>query len=212
MVPGRIRSTAMLNELVNAVASLGHWGYLVVFLVVMLECQALLGFVMPGESLVMVSGFFAGQGALNPVILIVVVACAAILGDSIGYEFGRYLGRAWLASHGSRSKSRGERLARVEGLFAGHGGKAVFASHFLHVMRALMPFVAGASRMRYIRFLTFNAMGCVAWAILFVLLGYFLGANWQVAARWAGRVGEGVVLMLLAALAVGWLWRTMRTR
>ena len=205
----------MLNELVNAVASLGHWGYVVVFLVVMLECQVLLGLFMPGESLVMVSGFFAGQGAFNPVVLIVVVAGAAIVGDSIGYELGRYLGRSWLASRRSRRKRSGSwagRLARVERMFVRHGGKAVFASHFLHVMRALMPFVAGASRMRYLRFLAFNSAGCAVWATLFVLLGYFLGANWTVAAHWVGRAGAVVMLAVLAVLAVGWFWRARRAR
>ena len=83
----------MVDQLVNFVGHLGHWGYLVIFLVVALECQAILGLVMPGESLVLVGGFFAEQGVFDLAGLILVISLAAILGDSIGYELGRYLGR-----------------------------------------------------------------------------------------------------------------------
>jgi len=90
----------MLDYLISFVGRLGHWGYLVIFLIVALECQPLLGLVMPGESLVLVGGFFAGQGLLDPGVLIFVISIAAILGDSISYELGRYLGRGWLLKRG----------------------------------------------------------------------------------------------------------------
>ena len=196
----------MLDHLINFVGHLGHWGYLVIFIVVTLECQALLGLVMPGESLVLVGGFFAEQGLLDPGILIFVISIAAILGDSIGYELGRHLGRGWLLEHVGRFGLRQERLERVDGFFVRHGGKAVFGSHFLHLLRALMPFVAGARRMRYLKFLLFNALGCIVWATVFVLLGYFTGATWHVAAKWIGRVSEIVGGALLLAIALGWLW------
>ncbi|MHB8709586.1 MAG: DedA family protein [Desulfuromonadales bacterium] len=86
----------MLDYLISFTGALGHGGYLVIFLGVALECQAVLGLVMPGESLVLAGGFFAGQGVLNPEILLLVIAIAAILGDSIGYGLGRQLGRKWL--------------------------------------------------------------------------------------------------------------------
>ena len=197
----------MLDYLINFVGHLGHWGYLVIFLVVALECQALLGLVMPGESLVLVGGFFAGQGVFDPGVLIVVISIAAILGDSIGYELGRHLGRGWLLKHGGRFGLRQEHLDRVDGFFVRHGGKAVFGSHFLHLLRALMPFVAGARRMRYLKFLLFNAVGCIVWATVFVLLGYVAGESWRVAAKWIGRGSEIVGGALLLAIALGWLWR-----
>lgn len=89
----------MLEYLLKLVSSFGHWGYLVIFLVVVLECQALLGLFMPGESLVMVGGFLADQGVFEPVLLIIVISSAAIIGDCIGYELGRHLGREWLKKH-----------------------------------------------------------------------------------------------------------------
>ena len=197
----------MLDTLIDFVSRLGHWGYLVVFVGVVLECQALCGLVMPGESLVVVGGFFAAQGLLAPGILFVVVALAAILGDTISYEFGRRLGRGWLLQHGRRFGLRPELLQRVESFFAAHGGKAVFASHYMHVMRALMPFVAGAARMRYGRFVAYNALGCTVWSAVFVILGYVAGESWRAAAAWIGRASAIVGGALLCALVLGWLWR-----
>ncbi|MGC2458875.1 MAG: bifunctional DedA family/phosphatase PAP2 family protein [Gallionellaceae bacterium] len=196
----------MRDYLISLAGHVGHWAYLVIFLVVALECQALLGLVMPGESLVLVGGFFAWQGLLDPAVLIFVVSIGAILGDSIGYELGRHLGREWLLKHGARFGLHQERMDRVDGFFARHGGKAVFGSHFLHLLRALMPFVAGAHGMRYLKFLLFNALGCIVWASVYVVLGYLAGASWQVAAKWIGRASEIVGSALLLAIALGWLW------
>lgn len=197
----------MLNYLINFLGPLGHWGYLVIFLVVLLECQVLLGLVMPGESLVLLGGFFAGQGVLNLGVLIFVISIAAIIGDSIGYELGRHLGRRWLLKHGERFGLRQDHLDRVDGFFVRHGGKAVFGSHFLHLLRALMPFVAGDRRMRYQKFLLFNSMGCIVWASVFVSLGYLAGESWRVAAKWVGVTSEIVGGALLLAIALVWLWR-----
>jgi undecaprenyl-diphosphatase len=197
----------MLEDLISFVGSLGPWGYLVLFLVLVVECQAVLGLAMPGESLVLVGGFFAGQGVLDPVVLIAVISIAAILGDSIGYGLGRQLGRQWLVKHGMRFGLRREHLDRVDGLFAKHGGKAVFGSHFLHLLRPLMPFVAGDRRMRYQKFLLFNALGCIAWASVYVTLGFGAGESWRMAAEWAGFTGKIVISGLLLTVALVWFWR-----
>ena len=197
----------MLDQLVTFAGQLGHWGYLVIFMGVALECQVLLGFIMPGESLVLAGGFFAEQGLLHPGVLIVVISSAAILGDSIGYELGRHLGQGWLLKQGGRFGLRQEHLHRVDGFFVRHGGKAVFGSHFMHLLRSLMPFVAGARRMRYLKFLLFNALGCMVWATVFVSLGYLAGETWRAAAKWIGRASEIIGGALLLAIALGWLWR-----
>jgi membrane protein DedA with SNARE-associated domain len=196
----------MLDSLTHFISLFGSWGYLIVFVIVALECQAILGLFMPGESLVLVGGFLAEQGIFDPGVLAFVIAAAAILGDSIGYDLGRRLGLGWLIQSGRRFGLRQESLDRVDRFFARHGGKAVFASHFMHMMRALMPFIAGASRMRYRQFLVFNAAGCIVWATTFVTIGYFLGASWQVAAKWIGHASEIIGGAILLAIALGWLW------
>lgn len=197
----------MIETVVQVTERLGGWAYLLVFLVVMLECQPLLGLFMPGETLVLVSGFLAGQGAFDLSLLIGTVAIAAIAGDSLGYELGRRLGRGWLLRYGRWFGVRERHLARVEGYLARHGGKSVFASHFMHLLRALMPFIAGAGRMPYRRFLFYNTLGCFLWAAIFATLGFFFGESWQVIHRWAGRAGAVIVVLLLLVMASGWLWR-----
>jgi membrane protein DedA with SNARE-associated domain/membrane-associated phospholipid phosphatase len=197
----------MLDNVIHFISLIGHWGYLVFFLIVMLECQAFLGLIMPGESLVLAGGFLAQQGVFDPGVLIFVIAGAAILGDSIGYKLGRHLGREWLIRHGRRFGFRQEHLDRVNRFLDRHGGKAVFFSHFMHLMRATMPFAAGASRMRYGQFLIFNAAGCIVWASTFITLGYFVGTSWHAAAKWVGRTSEIIGGALLLILALGWLWR-----
>jgi len=198
----------MLDYFINTISLLGHWGYLVIFIVVVLECQALLGLFMPAESLVLVSGFLAEQGLFEPGLLVLVISIAAILGDSIGYELGRHLGWDWLLKHVGHFGMRKESLDRVDGFFVKHGGKAVFASHFMHLLRSLMPFVAGDRRMRYLKFLLFNAMGCIAWASTFVTLGYLASGSWRVVAKWVGVAGEivGGALLVFIALALLWRW------
>ena len=132
----------MLEQLNDLIQGLENWGYVIVFLIVLLECQAFLGLFMPGESMVMLTGFLAGQDVLDIHWLIGVVAVAAIMGDSIGYEFGRWLGRDWLKRHGPSFWLRPDRLDKMDAFFARHGGLSVLFAHFLHVGRALMPFLA----------------------------------------------------------------------
>ncbi|MBU0674481.1 MAG: bifunctional DedA family/phosphatase PAP2 family protein [Proteobacteria bacterium] len=175
-----------------------------------LECQALFGFFIPGESLVLAGGFFAEQGLIDPWTLIIVIFGAAVLGDSIGYELGQHLGRGWLLKYEGRFGLRRERLDRVDDFLVRHGGKAVFGSHFMHLLRALMPFVAGARRMPYLKFFFFNAMGCFAWATVFVSVGYFAGESWRMVAQLSGKASEIVGGILLFVLCLGWLWRWLR--
>jgi membrane protein DedA with SNARE-associated domain/membrane-associated phospholipid phosphatase len=184
---------------------LGQWGYLVVFAVVALECQAMLGLLMPGESLVLITGFLAGQGVFDLDALIVTVSAAAIVGDSVGYEIGRYLGRRWLQRYCAWFGIRDRHLVTVDRYFERHGGKSVFFSHFMHLLRALTPFMAGASRMPYGRFVLYNAIGCILWASLFSLLGYFFGRSWHVLEQWIGRAAALLGAALLLVIAGAWL-------
>lgn len=202
----------MLENLIDRVGQMGAWGYGAVCVVVALECQALLGLFMPGESLVIAGGFLASQGVFDRWTLIGVVAFAAIVGDSISFEMGRHFKRDWLLKPRRWFRLRPEQLARVETFFRRHGAKSVFAGHFLHLLRAGMPFVAGMSRMHYPRFLVFNAAGCVFWATIFVLFGYYAGASWSLMVDRIGRAGIAIVGALLLAVGLGWWWWSVRRR
>ena len=199
----------MFDHLVHLVTLLGHWGYLVIFLGVLLECAAFFGMVFPGETLALFGGFLASQGVLDVGDLIILVCLGAILGDSIGYEFGRRLGRKWLLRYGRWVGVRERHLIRAEQFFADHGGKAVLLGRTTAFLRAFTPFVAGASRMPYRRFVLYNAAGGILWSVTFVALGYVAGASWRVLESWIGRAS--IILAGLVALGLGtaWLWRKL---
>lgn len=166
---------------------------------------------MPGETITIIGGVLASFGIFRLTPTLVIAVTGAIVGDNIGYWLGRRLGRPWLEQHGHRIGMRPYMLARVDALFARHGGKAVLIGRFIGFLRAMAPFAAGASRMSYGTFVINNAIGATAWGIFFVLLGYFLGASWPIAERWLGRVG--IVLGTLAIVAtVIWLKRGRKRR
>jgi membrane protein DedA with SNARE-associated domain/membrane-associated phospholipid phosphatase len=198
-------------DIIDLARQLGPWRYLIVYLVVMLECQPLLGLFMPGETLVVASGFLARSGVFDLKLLIVVIAAAAVIGDTIGFELGRRLGRGWLQHYGPWFGVRETHLVKVDGYFLRHGGKSVFFSHFLHLLRALMPFMAGASGMPYLRFALYNTLGCILWAAVFAALGYFFGQSWELIHRWAGRaaavLGAFVLFLVLLGSIWGWIIR-----
>src|SRR5919109_2460442 len=153
---GRPREAPMLDALVTRVSGLGSWGYLVLFLGVTAECAAFLGVLVPGETLVVFGGVLAASGSLDLRVLLGVVCLGAILGDSLGYELGRRLGRPWLLRYGRWVGLRERHLAQAEAFFVRHGGKTILLGRFVGVLRALAPFIAGASVMPYRRFLPYN--------------------------------------------------------
>ncbi|HVQ47900.1 MAG TPA: DedA family protein [Gemmatimonadales bacterium] len=200
----------ILQYLLDLVTRLGDWSYLIIFGAAMLECAAFAGLLVPGESLVLASGFFAHQGILELDAVIAAVALGAVAGDNIGYLLGARLGREWLLKKGSRFGLRKKRLAQVDAFFRRQGPRAVFIGRFIGFARALVPFVAGASGMSYRRFVVADALGAGLWTVAFVALGYVLGASWQVAEKWISR--SGLVLGAVLLLGAVWLWLRHRRR
>jgi membrane protein DedA with SNARE-associated domain len=184
---------------------------LLLFLGAGLESAAFLGFLVPGETIVVIAGILASFGVLELPATTVIAVIGAIAGDNAGYWLGRRLGRPWLERHGRLVGMHGGALVRVDLLFAQHGGKAVLIGRFVGFLRAMLPFVAGASRMRYSRFVAFNAVGATVWGVAFVLIGYFVGSSWTIVERWIGRVGFVVGVIVIAA-TVWWLRRQRHAR
>jgi len=195
----------MLEDILNSVGQMGHWGYLVVFICVTLECAAI--FFLPGETLVVIGGFFAARGELELTDLIVFVSSGAILGYCIGFDLGRRFGRVRLLYFGRWVGLREKHFNRGNTFFARYGGGAVFLGRFTSFVRAFVSLAAGSSNMPYRRFLFFNVAGGILWSVSFALLGYFVGANWQIVECWAGRASLLAALILLVAGALVWLRR-----
>jgi membrane protein DedA with SNARE-associated domain len=185
--------------------ALGKWSYLLVGGLAFLETGAFIGLVAPGETAVIAGGVFAGQGNLDLAVLLVLVWAACVAGDSVSYWLGRKLGRGFLIRHGPKVKITEERLHTVERFFDRRGGVTILIGRFIGIVRALAPFVAGASKMPFGRFLPYDVIGSGLWAATFVLLGYFSWRNIDRAAEIASRgtlaLGTTVTLVVTALLA-----------
>lgn len=156
----------------DAGQALGKWTYLAVGLMAFLETGAFLGFVAPGETAVIVGGLVAGQGEISLLALIAIVWTSCVLGDLTAYEIGRRLGRGWLLNHGARLKITEERLETVESFLEKRGAVFIVFGRFLGLVRPLIPFTAGASRMPVRRFLPYDVLAAGLWAITFCTLGF----------------------------------------
>ena len=196
------------EEAVESLASkLGGWTYLLVGLLAFLETGALVGLVVPGETAIIVGGILAGEGAVELLPLIVIVWLAAVAGDAVSFLLGRRLGRAFVLQHGPRVKIQPHHILRAEAFFARHGGKAIALGRFIGVLRAIVPFVAGASGMRGRTFLAYDIPSAAAWAALNVMLGYAVFASVSAAANVTKWITYGVVVV---AVIVGMRIATRR--
>src|SRR5579863_436455 len=163
--------------------AIATYGYLAIFLIVAMESA---GIPMPGETVLITAAILAGQGTLRIYGVIGAAAAGAIIGDNCGYWIGREFGFPLLYRYGRYISLDERRLKLGQYLFLKHGGKVVFFGRFVAVLRAFAAFLAGTNRMRWPRFLLFNALGGLMWATLYGLAGYFLGNNVH---RLTGTVG-----------------------
>ena len=197
----------VLEDVSNA---LGEWTYLLAGVFAFAETGAFVGLVVPGETVLVVCGAVAGQGAIDVYILIGIAWFAAWAGDTTSFIIGRRLGRDFILSHGSRLGLTHERFEQVEEYFSRHGGKTVFFGRFIGFVRALAPFIAGSSGMRYRVFLPYSILGTGILNTAMILLGYAFSRSIDTAAKYAGR--GALLLGTLIVVTVGsvMLYRRLR--
>jgi membrane protein DedA with SNARE-associated domain len=192
---------------------MADWGYLIVGTATLLENSVAAGLIVPGETIVLVGGFYSAIGRLDPVWVGAAASVDALLGDNLGYAIGRRFGRGFLERHGRLMRLTPERLARADSFYAEHGGKTVFLGRFVPIVRSVGCLLAGVGHMRYPRFALFDAAGALVWAVGHTILGYVAGASYERLDRYLGPTGllVLVVLVLLIAASV-WLRRRRRHR
>jgi membrane-associated protein len=161
------------KHLAEIIANYGVWTNLILFLIVFAETGLVVTPFLPGDSLLFAAGTFAALGSLDPVILILLLSAAAILGDTVNYWVGAYIGPR--AFSGEIRWLRKEYLDRTHAFYEKHGGKTIILARFIPIIRTFAPFVAGVGTMTYSRFLLYNVVGGVVWVTLFVLAGYYFG-------------------------------------
>ncbi len=189
-----------MQIILNLIAT---YGYIVVFLIVLAESA---GVPLPGVTSLLVGGALAATGSLWLPGVMLAAALGAILGDTAGYWIGRTYGVALIRKHGRLFRFDEKKLARAEAFFARHGEKTIFLGRFVPVGRIFSAVLAGVSRMRYGRFLLWNAAGGVTWAILMGSLGYIFGSQLPLIESIVRQFGiailVGVILVFVARYAL----------
>jgi len=208
MLTGAVQPPDVEGALTRLAESLGAWTYALVAGLAFLETGAFVGLVAPGETAIVLGGVVAAQGEVSLPLIMLAAWVAAALGDLASYALGRRLGRPFLVAHGPRVGVTAPRLERVEGFFDRHGGKAILIGRFVGLVRAVAPFVAGASGLELRRFLPFSLAGTLVWASAFTLAGYAFHESFHAAAGALTQVTLGLAVLAAAAVAV----KTLRGR
>jgi undecaprenyl-diphosphatase len=177
------------------------WAYVVIGLLAAAEAAAFVGLFLPGEAAMLLGGFLAFQGRVGLGWMMAAGALGAVVGDSVGYQLGRVAGQPLKRSRLGRMVGQ-DRWARGEAYLRAKGGRAVFLGRFVGLLRAVVPALAGMSRMPYRTFLPWNVAGGVIWGPGIILLGYLAGGSYRQVGRLAGRAS---LLLLGAVVVVGGL-------
>ncbi len=203
-------SLDLQNLLEDISNTLGAWTYLLVGVFAFAETGAFVGLVVPGETVMLLGGAVAGQGAIDIYLLIAIAWFSAWAGDTTSFFIGRRLGREFVLKHGPRVGIGHERFEKVEDYFSRHGGKTIFIGRFISLVRAFAPFIAGSSGMRYRAFVPYSILGTGLWASAHILVGYFFSRSIESAAKYAGTGAFVLATTIVVVVVVVTLVRHFR--
>ena len=189
-----------MQETLDLVAS---YGYLFLLVVSLAENIFLLGFVIPGDLVVVLGGGLAQRAGLSPVSATLAVVAGVLVGSNISFWIGHHGGNALIERWGERFGVGQDKVRRAEAYFAAHGAKTVFVGSFISGLKNLVPAIAGASRMSYLRFAAYSAIGSTCRSIALVAIGYIFGANLERAFHVVGSVNGWVLALGIGALVWG---------
>jgi membrane protein DedA with SNARE-associated domain len=191
----------VISNLLHPLLSLHGWeAYLLVGVLVAAEASIMIGFVFPGETAVILGGVIASKGGVSVTGMTVCVVLCAIAGDSVGYWVGDKWGTKLLQFGPLRKRQKGINVALDQ--LSKRGALAVFVGRFTAFLRAVIPGLAGLSKMRYRVFLPANAAGALCWGVLYVLLGYFVGERVEKVTGIASDVLAGLIVLVIVVLFI----------
>jgi membrane protein DedA with SNARE-associated domain len=204
-VSGVVQLPDLDKALTDLSEKLGAWTYVLVAALAFLETGAFVGLIAPGETAVILGGVVAAKGHAELPVMLLVAWAAAAGGDITSFFLGRRLGRPFLVARGPRLGVTEPRLERVESFFDRHGPKAVLGGRFVGLVRAVAPFLAGASRMRPRAFLPWSLLGTAAWSATFVIVGYAFSDSF-------GKASDAITHGALAAAVLATAVLLVRAR
>ncbi|MFZ2655223.1 MAG: LssY C-terminal domain-containing protein [Victivallales bacterium] len=189
------------NHIIKFTENFGFWGYLIAFLLAFLESLAIVGGLIPGTTAIVMLGFMCYRGYLNIYVLMAVTVLGAVLGDSVSY---------WLGTKGTHLFKEENRFLKARHLDMGqkffdkHGNKSIFLGRFIGIIRPMIPFAAGLSRMNYRVFLFWNVFSGIVWGVSHIYIGYFFGGAFKIIESWSTRVSV-LFIILVVIVILFWL-------
>jgi membrane protein DedA with SNARE-associated domain len=177
------------------------YGYRAVFFGVMLENA---GLPIPGETILLISGYFSATGEFNIALVMLSAACGAVIGDNIGFALGHHFGRKAILRVGKYIFLTPERFEYMDSYFQKHGNKTILVARFITGLRVFAALLAGASNMKWRVFLAYNVAGAIIWSIVITLLGFVFGQSLPILIRWVGRSGTILLVLLIIAAFISW--------
>ncbi len=191
----------MIDKILQPLLTLHGWeAYLLVGALVFAEAAIMLGFVFPGETAAILGGVLASKGGVSLMGISLTVILCAIVGDSVGYFIGDKWGRSLLQLGPLKKRQRG--LDSALDQLRRRGALAVFLGRFTAFLRAVIPGLAGLSKMPYRIFLPANALGAICWGLLYVLLGYFVGQRVEKATGIASDILLGLIVLVIVVAII----------
>lgn len=191
------------KHLAEIVSQFGSWTYGILFLIIFCETGLVVAPILPGDSLLFAAGAIASLGSLDVYFLTGLLIVAAIIGDSVNYQIGAYLGPKVFKAENPRFFKR-KYLEQTEKFYEKHGGKTIIIARFIPIIRTYAPFVAGVGSMSYGKFLRYNIIGAVLWVGLFVVLGYWFGQQ-PIVKKNFSLVIIGIVILSVTPPAIEYL-------
>jgi membrane protein DedA with SNARE-associated domain len=183
------------------------YGYWAVFFGVMLENA---GVPIPGETILLIAGYFASTGEFHLPLVMLIAATGAVIGDNIGFAIGHHYGRGFLLRIGRFFFLTPKRIEYMENYFKSHGNKTILVARFITGLRVFAALLAGASKMPWRVFFIYNVAGAILWSVVITTLGYLFGSSLPLLLKWVGRSGT---MLLIAAIVLGVIvWRVRKHR
>lgn len=191
------------DHLVYLINTYGTVAYVIIFLIIFCETGLVVTPFLPGDSMIFVLGALGATGKINLLVITIILIAAAVLGNMLNYQIGRFVGPKVFDRKSGRFFKK-EYLLRTHAFFERHGGKTIVIARFMPIIRTFAPFVAGIGQMQYYRFTIFNLIGSISWVLLFIMGGYFFGNIPGVEKNFTYVIMGIIIVSLLPAVFLSW--------